>query len=86
VPSVHHGPAPWPTSRAHRSSASGHSGAQGHWGRVGEVEEVAASTFVGSSELGRWVNGSAMERDGRRRSVLGEVGVADLGETQGGRG
>jgi hypothetical protein len=26
---------------------------------AGEVEEVAASTFVGSSELGRWGNGGA---------------------------
>jgi hypothetical protein len=33
APSVHHGPAPWLTSGAHRSSASGHSGAQGHRGR-----------------------------------------------------
>jgi hypothetical protein len=28
------------------------------------------STFVGSSELGRWGNGGATERDDRRRSVL----------------
>jgi hypothetical protein len=38
---------------------------------AGEVEEAAVSTFVGSSELGRWGNGSAVERDDRRRSVLG---------------
>jgi hypothetical protein len=86
VPSVHHGPVPWPTSGAHRSSASGHSGAQGHRGRAGEVDEAAASTFVGSSELGSYGNGGVTERDGRRRSVLGEVGVADLGESKGGRG
>jgi hypothetical protein len=36
-----------------------------------EVEEVVVSTFVGSSELGRWGNGSAAERDDRRWSVLG---------------
>jgi hypothetical protein len=34
------------------------------------VEEAAVSTFVGSSELGRWGNGNAMERDDWRRSVL----------------
>jgi hypothetical protein len=28
------------------------------------------STFVGSSELGRWGNGGAVERDDRRRSML----------------
>jgi hypothetical protein len=38
---------------------------------AGEVEEAAVSTFVGSSELGRWGNGSAVERDDQRRSVLG---------------
>jgi hypothetical protein len=38
---------------------------------VGEVEEAAVSTFVGSSELGRWGNGGAVEMDDRRRSVLG---------------
>jgi hypothetical protein len=37
---------------------------------AGEVEEVVASTFVGSSEFGRWANDDAVERDGRRRSVL----------------
>jgi hypothetical protein len=31
---------------------------------AGEVEEEAVSTFVGSSKLGRWGNGSAAERDG----------------------
>jgi hypothetical protein len=40
---------------------------EGAW----EVEEAAVSTFVGSSELGRWGNGGAVERDDRRRSVLG---------------
>jgi hypothetical protein len=29
------------------------------------------STFVGSSDLGRWGNGGAAERDDWRRSVLG---------------
>jgi hypothetical protein len=38
---------------------------------AGEVEEAAAvSTFVGSSELGRWGNDSTVERDDRLRSVL----------------
>jgi hypothetical protein len=37
---------------------------------AGEVEEAAVSTFVGSSELGRWGNGGAVKRDDRRRSVL----------------
>jgi hypothetical protein len=36
------------------------------------VEETAVSTFVGSSELGRWGNGGAVERNDWRRSVLGE--------------
>jgi hypothetical protein len=54
--------------------------------RVGEVQEVAASTFVGSSELGRWRNGGTAERDGRRQSVLSEVGVADSRASKGGRG
>jgi hypothetical protein len=40
---------------------------------AGEVEEAAVSTFVGSSELRRWGNGGAVERDDRRRSVLGGV-------------
>jgi hypothetical protein len=35
------------------------------------VEEATVSKFVGSSELGRWGNGGAVERDDRRRSVLG---------------
>jgi hypothetical protein len=48
--------------------------------------EVAASTFVGSSELGRWGNSGVAERDGRWRSVLGEVGVADSGVSKGGGG
>jgi hypothetical protein len=38
---------------------------------AGEVEEAVVSTFVGSSELERWGNGGAVERDDRRRSVLG---------------
>jgi hypothetical protein len=50
------------------------------------VEEAAASTFVGSSELGRWGNGCVVERDGRRRSVLSEVGVVDSRVSKGGRG
>jgi hypothetical protein len=33
---------------------------------TGEVEEVAVSTFVGSSELERWGNGGTVERDGRQ--------------------
>jgi hypothetical protein len=36
-------------------------------------KEAAVSTFVGSSELGRWGNGGAVERDDRRRSVLSGV-------------
>jgi hypothetical protein len=40
---------------------------------AGKVEEAAVSTFVGSSELRRWGNGGAVERDDRRRSVLGGV-------------
>jgi hypothetical protein len=35
------------------------------------MEEVAVRTFVGSSELRRWGNGGAVERDDRRWSVLG---------------
>jgi hypothetical protein len=38
---------------------------------AGEVEEVMVSTFVGPSELGRWGNRGVVERDDRRRSVLG---------------
>jgi hypothetical protein len=38
---------------------------------AGEVEEAAVSTFVDSSELGRWGNGGAVERDDRRQLVLG---------------
>jgi hypothetical protein len=38
---------------------------------AGEVEEAVVSTFVGSSELGKWGNGGAVERDDRRWSVLG---------------
>jgi hypothetical protein len=55
-------------------------------GKGREVEEAAVSTFVGSSELGRWGNGGAVERDGRRWSVLGEVGVADSGASKEGGG
>jgi hypothetical protein len=40
---------------------------------AGEVEEVAVSTLVGSSELGRWGNGGATEVKDRRRS--GSVGA-----------
>ncbi len=35
---------------------------------AGEVEEAAVSTFVGSSELGRWGNGGAAELKDRQRS------------------
>jgi hypothetical protein len=38
---------------------------------AGEVEEAAVSTFVGSSELGRWGNGGVAGRDDRRQSLLG---------------
>jgi hypothetical protein len=38
---------------------------------AGVVEEAAVSTFVCSSELKRWGNGGAVERDDRWRSVLG---------------
>ena len=37
---------------------------------AGEVEEAAVNTFGGSSELGRWGNGGAVEMDDRWRSVL----------------
>jgi hypothetical protein len=37
---------------------------------AGEEEEAAVSTFVGSSEIRRWGNDGAVERDDRRRSVL----------------
>jgi hypothetical protein len=53
---------------------------------AGEVEEAAVSTFVFSSELGRWGNSSAVERDGQWRPVLGEVGVADSGASKDGGG
>jgi hypothetical protein len=71
APLVHHGPAPWPTSGAHRSSASATPGLKVTGEGAGEVEEAAVSTFVGSSELGSWGNGGAVEREDRRRSVLG---------------
>jgi hypothetical protein len=68
APSVHHGPTPWPTSGARPPATPGLKVAgEG----AGEVEEVAMSTFVGSSKLGRWGNGGAVERDDRWRSVLG---------------
>jgi hypothetical protein len=38
---------------------------------VGEGEEAAVSTFVGSSKLRRWGNGDAVEMDDRRWSMLG---------------
>jgi hypothetical protein len=38
---------------------------------AGEVEEAAVSTFLSSSELWRWGNGGAAERDNRWESVLG---------------
>jgi hypothetical protein len=39
---------------------------------AGEVEEAAVSTFVGSSELGRWGNGGATEvKDWRRSGSVG---------------
>jgi hypothetical protein len=38
---------------------------------AGEVEEAAVSRFVGSSELGRWRNGGAAERDDWRQLLLG---------------
>jgi hypothetical protein len=54
---------------------------------AGEVEEVTVSTFVGSSELGRWGNGGAVERDDRRRSVLGgAVFQCGRGGERGGEG
>jgi hypothetical protein len=68
VPSVHHGPAPWPTLGAHPPSTPGLKVAREG---AGEMEEVAVRTFVGSSELRRWGNGGAVERDDRRWSVLG---------------
>jgi hypothetical protein len=53
---------------------------------AGEVEAVTVSTLMGSSELRRWGNGGVVERNGRRRSVLVEVGVADSRASKGGRG
>jgi hypothetical protein len=54
---------------------------------VGEVEEAVVSTFVGSSELGRWGNDGAVERDDRRRSVLGgAVFRCGIGGERGGKG
>jgi hypothetical protein len=56
--------APWPSSGARPPATPGLK-------VVGEgAGEVAVSTFVGSSVLGRWGNGGAVERDDRRRSVL----------------
>jgi hypothetical protein len=54
---------------------------------AGEVEEAAVSTFVGSLELGRWGNGSTVEMDDRRRSVLGgAVFRCGRGGVRGGEG
>jgi hypothetical protein len=77
---------PWPTSGACQSSASGHSGAQGHWGRgggrgVGVREPVKGLT--GGRVAARWPGDGGKRR---RRSVLGEVGVADSGASKGERG
>jgi hypothetical protein len=75
-----------PRSGAHWSLGSGHSGAQGHRGRgggrgVGVGEPVKGLTrgrvaARWSGDGGKW----------RRRSVLGEVGVADSGASKGGWG
>jgi hypothetical protein len=62
---------PWELTRARPPTTLGLNVAREG---AGEVEEVVASTFVGSSELRVWGNGGAAKRDGRRRSVLGEVG------------
>jgi hypothetical protein len=47
---------------------------------AGEVEEAAVSTFVGSSELGRWGNGGAAESDDWRRCSVGVH--SDAGEEE----
>jgi hypothetical protein len=60
VPSIHHGPVPWPTLGAHGSSASGHSRAQGHRGRGGggggcSGEQICG--LIGAQEVGKWRHG-----------------------------
>jgi hypothetical protein len=70
APSVHHGPTPWPTSGATEARPSATPGLKVTGEGAGEVEEAAVSIFVGSSELGRWGNGGAVERDDWRWSVL----------------
>jgi hypothetical protein len=77
---------PWPASGARRSSASGHSGAQGPRGRgggwgVGVREPVKG--LIGGRVAARWP-GDEGKRG--RRSVLGEVGVANSGASKGGWG
>jgi hypothetical protein len=67
APLVHHGPAPWPTMGARPPATPG---LKVTGEGAGEVEEVVVSTFVGSSEFERWANDGAVERDGRRRSML----------------
>jgi hypothetical protein len=67
-------------SGAHRSSGSGHSRAQGRRGRgggrgVGVGEPVKGLT--GGPATARWPGDGGKRR---RRSVLGEVGVADSGK------
>jgi hypothetical protein len=88
APSVHHGPVPWLTSGAHRSSASSHSGSQGHRGRGrgGGGGGGGGEHICGLIRAWEVVNSGTAERDGRRWSVLGEVGVADSGASKGGRG
>jgi hypothetical protein len=75
---------PLPHSGAHRSSGSGHSGAQGHRGRGGgrgvRVGEPVKG-LTGGRAAARW-SGDGGKR--RRRSVLGEVGVADSRASKGG--
>jgi hypothetical protein len=81
---VHHGPAPWPTSGAHRNLASGHSGAQGHRGRGGGGgggggEHICG--LIGAREVGKqWRGGEGWP------TTVGEVGVADSGASKGGQG
>jgi hypothetical protein len=64
APSVHHGPAPWPTSGAHWSSASGHSRAQDRRGRGGgggggSSEHICG--LLGAREVGkRWRGGEGL--------------------------
>jgi hypothetical protein len=77
---------PLPRSGAHRSSSFGHSKAQGRrgrgggWGvRVGEP----VNCLTGGRAAARWPGD---EGKWWRRSVLSEVGVADLGASKGGQG